>query len=1109
MQSFLKEPRSRIVLQNAKTSFRAFWCKIVLETHQNTHLFILNDREEAAFFYNDLELLFDETHTEKAKKRILFYPASYKKAYQVEKTDNANILYRSDVILKLALRKDLIIVTYPEALCEKVVTDKFIQKNIFSITEGEIISIDILLEFLHQFEYQIEDFVFEPGQFAWRGGIIDIFSYTDEVPYRLELDNDRVISIRQFNPSTQLSIKHVETIDILPNTKESFMDSQRISFTENLNKDTVIWIEDTLYCIDKLNQEFENIVKYWENMEETPIKHANPDELFISGQNFMKTLVDFSAVEFNQSYLSKTPQNINFGIIPQLSFNKSFDLLLNHLIENQKKSIQSFIASKNSQQIERIRTILQDLIQKHHIEQDIDDLFSVLPFDIHEGFTDSINHIAVYTEHQIFDKYQRFQLQEKYTKSEALSIKDLYNLTPGDYVTHIDYGIGRYSGLEKIEVNGKLQEAIRLVYKDNDILYISIHALHKISKYVGKNGSEPTLQRLGSGSWAKIKEQTKRKVKELAFDLIKLYAQRRKAEGFAYAKDDYLQTELEASFIYEETPDQAKAVKAVKKDMQDTAPMDRLICGDVGFGKTEIAIRAAFKAVCNNKQVAILVPTTVLAFQHYHTFTERLQKFPCHIEFLNRFKSAKEQKEILKDILSGNIDIIIGTHRLISKDIEFKNLGLLIIDEEQKFGVGAKEKIRSLKVNIDTLTLSATPIPRTLQLSLMGARDISILATPPANRYPIQTEVHTFNEELIRDAVSYELERGGQVFVVNNNIKNIHEVAALIARLVPDAHIAIGHGQMDGKTLEQIMVDFVNGVYDVLVATTIIESGIDIPNVNTIIIYDAQNFALNVLHQLRGRVGRMNKKAFCYLIAPPLSVLTEQAKKRLQAIEDFSELGSGFNIAMRDLDIRGAGDVLGAEQSGFISEIGFEMYQKILAEALEELNESDENTDRLKEPQDFVHETTIETDLGILIPDEYVSNVNERMNLYKEIDELHTEEEMDTFAERLIDRFGPIPIETQELIHAVRLRRKGRILGFERILLKNQTMICYFISKQDSKYYESNYFQKMLQYVTTHPKFCHLKEHNQKLSLTFDQILSVNDAILKLNNMQIEENLQQ
>ena len=1072
MQSLLSENQKRVLVKNARTSFRAVFSKLAVESSRKTHVFVLNDKEEAAFFYNDLETLFEESSGEKSEKRVLFFPSSYKSSTQKEKIDATNVWYRTDVIHQLISGMPKIVVTYPEALSEKTVAKEFITQNTFAIQVGEIISIDILLEFLHSFEYRMEDFVFEPGQFAWRGGIIDIFSYSNDYPYRLELDNERVISMRYFDPATQRSLKEAEQIEIFPNAKESFTEDKQVYITENIPQDACFWFSDLLYCNDK------------------------------SEKDLMKRLLDFQIVEFDKTFFGENVVTLDLQIEPQMSFNKSFELLLEHLIENKKQNYRSFIASDNEKQIERIKTIINDLVADKS-DTGAEDLFAALPFNLHEGFIDKMSGIAVYTEHQIFDRYKRYALKEKFTQNEALTIKEIYNLQPGDYVTHIDHGVGKYSGLEKIEVGGKTQEAIRLIYKDNDILYISIHALHKISKYVGKDGAEPTIHRLGSGVWAKVKEQTKRRVKELAFDLIKLYAERKHAEGFEFSPDNYLQTELEASFIYEDTPDQLKATTDVKKDMEEAFPMDRLICGDVGFGKTEIAIRAAFKAVCDSKQVAVLVPTTVLAFQHYNTFKERLENFPCTVEFVNRFKSAKEQKEILEKLKAGKIDILIGTHRLISKDVEFKDLGLLIIDEEQKFGVGAKEKIRSLKLNVDTLALSATPIPRTLQLSLMGARDISVLATPPPNRYPIQTELHTFNEDLIREAVTYEIDRGGQVFVIHNQIKNIQDVADMIARLVPDVRIAVGHGRMEGDVLERLMIDFVNGEYDVLVATTIIESGIDIPNVNTIIVYEAQNFALNVLHQLRGRVGRMNKKAFCYLIAPPLSVLTEQAKKRLQAIEDFSELGSGFNIAMRDLDIRGAGDVLGADQSGFISEIGFEMYQKILAEALDELQEEDESGQGFKTPGDFIREVTIETDLGILIPDEYVSNLNERMNLYKEINDLNREEDIAAFMEKLLDRFGAIPPPTQELLNTVRLRTAAKHIGFERVVLKNKSMVCFFTSKQDSKYYESQDFQKMLEYITAHPKSCRLKESNQKLSLTFDGIGSVNEALVKLEELEI------
>jgi transcription-repair coupling factor (superfamily II helicase) len=771
---------------------------------------------------------------------------------------------------------------------------------------------------------------------------------------------------------------------------------------------------------------------------------------------------------------------------------------------NTTGEIKNILLADSPKQVERIYTILDDLEKSHPDENPLD--FACIHLSLHEGFVCKDIGIACYTDHQLFDRYHKFRLKESFSGKQALTLKEMYDLKPGDYVTHIDHGVGRFDGLEKINNNGKWQEAIRIIYQNDDLLYISIHALHRISKYSGKEGHVPSMDRLGSNNWNKLKAKTKARVKDIARDLIKLYAERRSAKGFAFTPDTYLQHELEASFIYEDTPDQVKSTLDVKKDMEADHPMDRLICGDVGFGKTEIAIRAAFKAVADSKQVAILVPTTVLAVQHFKTFSDRLKTLPCRVDYINRFKSTQQQNETLKDLEAGKIDILIGTHRLLSADVKFKDLGLMIIDEEQKFGVSAKEKLKKLRVNVDTLILTATPIPRTLQFSMMGARDMSIISTPPPNRYPVQTEVHVFNEEIVRDAISYELSRGGQVFFVNNRIQNLVDLAAIIKKLVPDARVGVGHGQMEGHQLEKVMLGFVEGDFDVLVSTTIVESGLDIPNANTIIINDAQNYGLSDLHQLRGRVGRSNRKAFCYLLAPPLSILSDEARKRLKAIEEFAEIGSGFNIAMRDLDIRGAGNILGAEQSGFITEIGFEMYQKILDEAMHELKLA-EYSDLYADELDtkYVKECQIETDLEILIPDAYISNITERLSLYKELDNIETEEELMAFQEKLIDRFGPVPTETQELLSALRLRMLARTIGFEKLILRNQLMTGHFISNETSAYYQSEIFTAVLKYVQTHTNSCRMKEGSGKLSITFQRVSNVSDALKILREMKIEE----
>lgn len=1057
-------------------------------------LIVLTEKEEAAYFFNDLENLLGEQDIPFHKKKVLFFPTTYRRPYELEKTDNTNVLSRTEVMKRLGTREGgTIVVTYPEALAEKVVTRAFLKKNTLRLGINESLSIDFVIDLLMEYNFERVDFVVEPGQFSIRGGIVDVFSFTNDRPYRIEFFGDDVESIRTFDPSSQLSIDKLSHITITPNVQDRTLHEQRQSFLQFMEQHTVVWIKDFAFAIDRIDKEFEKAKKAFNELT-SELKHLAPDELFTTPEEFRKDIIDHNIVEFGTRSLLKESRELNFNMQPQPSFNKNFDLLLQNLDDNSKAGIRNVILSDNPKQTERIQTIIKDLKGNRGIKAELD--FELVNLSLHEGFIDKDAKLACYTDHQIFERYHKFHIRDGFAGKEAITLKEIYDLQPGDYVTHIDHGIGRFDGLEKIDNNGKQQEAIRLIYQNNDILYISIHSLHRISKYVGKEGTVPSMNRLGSNAWNKLKTKTKQRVKDIAKDLIKLYAERKAADGFAFAPDSYMQHELEASFIYEDTPDQVKATADVKRDLEKTYPMDRLVCGDVGFGKTEIAIRAAFKAVADSKQVAVLVPTTILALQHYKTFKDRLKEFPCKIDYINRFKSAKEQKQTLQLLEDGKIDILIGTHRLVSKDVKFRDLGLMVVDEEQKFGVATKEKLKQMKVNVDTLTLTATPIPRTLQFSLMGARDLSILNTPPANRYPVQTELHPFNEEIIRDAVHYEMSRGGQVFVVHNKIKNIQEVAGMIQRLVPDAKIAIGHGQMDGHKLEKVMLDFVEGYFDVLVATTIIESGLDIPNVNTIIINEAQNYGLSDLHQLRGRVGRTNKKAFCYLLAPPASVLTDEARKRLKAIEEFSELGSGFNIAMRDLDIRGAGNILGAEQSGFISEIGFEMYQKILDEAIMELKET-EFIGLYDEPvtKDYVKECLIETDLEIMLPDRYVTNITERLSLYKELDSLEAEEDLLKYQEKLIDRFGPVPQQTQELINTIRLRRSARKLGFEKITLKNNLMSATFITNKESPFYQSPIFAIVLQFIQVYQKSVRMKEVNDKLSLTFREVDTVSKAI--------------
>lgn len=1057
---------------------------------------ILSSREEAAYFFNDLENLLEERDLAYEKRNIFLFPSSYKKPYETTDIDNANVLLRSEVINRLSSEtRKFIVVTYPDALTEKVVSRKALKKNTLVLNDGESTSVDFILELLLEFGFYRVDFVVEPGQFSLRGGIVDVFSYSNDFPFRIEIMGDQVESLRTFNPESQISVQKLKKITILPDISQMAEKYEKEDFFSILPSHTVFWNDDTFFAKERIDNAFKIAEEIFADFR-SGIKHSKPDEMFLDGDAFVEKLKDFRLIEFRRHMLAgEGSREFRFNFSPQPSFNKNFELLIKNLVEKTIKGYSNFILSDNPRQINRIHSIFEIVAEEK--KQDGYFKHDTLPISVQEGFIDLDEKITCYTDHQIFERYYRFRIRDKFPGKKAITLKELNNLQPGDYVTHIDHGVGIYSGLEKIEVNGKLQEAIRLIYKGNDILYISIHSLHRIAKYSGKEGAQPVLNRLGSPAWSNLKKKTKSRVKDIAKDLIRLYAERKAKKGFAFSPDTYLQNELEASFIYEDTPDQVKATANVKEDMEKPYPMDRLICGDVGFGKTEVAIRAAFKAVSDSKQVAVLVPTTILALQHFHTFKDRLRDFPCNIDYINRFRTTKQKKDIIKKTKDGQIDILIGTHRLVSGDIQFKDLGLLIIDEEQKFGVSTKEKLKKFKVNVDNLTLTATPIPRTLQFSLMKARDMSLINTPPQNRYPIVTELHVFNEEFIRDAIMYEVSRGGQVFFIHNRVQNIEDVAGMIKRLLPDLRVAIGHGQMPGTRLEEVMVEFIDGYHDVLVATSIVESGLDIPNANTIIINNPHHFGLSDLHQMRGRVGRTNKKAFCYLITPPLTTLTEDARKRLKAIEEFSDLGSGFNIAMRDLDIRGAGNLLGAEQSGFISEIGFEMYHKILDEAMLELKETefkehfagDDKSDHY-----FVNDCVLETDLQLLIPTDYVENTTERLSLYKELDNLSTEEQLERFAEQMLDRFGPVPSETQGLFLAIRLRWLAARLGFEKVILKAGKFIGYFVSNQDSEYYSTEIFSKILNFVQFHPRKCQIREVNGRLSLTVKQITEIQEA---------------
>jgi transcription-repair coupling factor (superfamily II helicase) len=1071
------------------------------KTGRQQHLVILSDKEQAAYFYNDLENLLGDADTDIADKKVLFYPTTYKRPYEPENTDAAYQLSRTEVLNRfLSGNKKTIVVSYPEALAEKVITKQYLNKNTMRLKTGEAVSQDFVIDLLLEYGFERVDFVAEPGQFAIRGSLIDIFSFSNEHPFRIEFFGDEVESIRSFDPVSQLSVKKLNNIVLLPNIQDRHIAEKRVPFPEYIPGSTVLWFHDIHFTLDKIEEEFKKAEAIFTRLEDAE-ERIVPEDLFIHDAVFLGLLKRFKIVEFGKQTFFKDSRWLEFDQNPQPAFNKSFDLLLENIREHTRAGFLNLVFSDNEKQIKRLLGIFEDLQQE--LPDDEKAVIEPVNTSISGGFIDKDLKLLCYTDHQIFERYHRFKLRESFGRKEAITLKELYDLKPGDFVTHIDHGVGRFDGLQIIDNNGKKQEVVRLIYKNNDILYVSIHSLHRISKYVGKEGTPPTLNKLGSNNWAKLKSKTKKRVKDIARDLIKLYAQRRVTKGFAFSPDSYLQTELEASFFYEDTPDQYKATQDIKRDMEADFPMDRLICGDVGFGKTEVAIRAAFKAVADSKQVAVLVPTTVLAMQHAITFSERLKDFPVTVDYINRFKSAKQQKETLAKLKEGKVDILIGTHRLISKDVVFKDLGLLIIDEEQKFGVAAKEKLRQMKSNVDTLTLTATPIPRTLQFSLMGARDLSIINTPPPNRYPVQTELRSFGSDVIRDAIEYEVARGGQVFFVHNRVQNIMEVYDMIHKFVPGVRIGVAHGQMEGRKLEQIMRDFIEGRYDVLLATTIIESGLDIPNANTIIINDSQNYGLSDLHQLRGRVGRTNRKAFCYLLSPPLSVLTPEARKRLQALVEFSDLGSGFNIAMRDLDIRGAGNILGGEQSGFISDIGFDMFHKILDEAIAELKQS-EFEELFKETGKegtFVKDCQLETDLEVLLPNDYVTNIQERLSLYKELENAENEEMLTAFSDHLQDRFGPIPPQTEELINTLRLRWIGREIGFEKIVLKSNRLSGVFTGDSESGYFQTEAFGKVLDFIKNNPTASTMKEVKGKLTMRFDNVRSVKEAIEVLNKL--------
>jgi len=1084
--------KNQIQITNLVGSSMSFVISETFKKDDKSYLLILNDKEEAAYHLNDLEQLLDQ-------KNVLFYPGSYRRPYQIEETDNANVLMRSEVLNRINSRKKpTIIVTYPEALFEKVVTKKDLERNTLKLSVSESVSLDFVNEILFEYNFNRVDFVTEPGDFSVRGGIIDVFSFSNDVPFRIEFFGDEIDSIRTFDVETQLSKEKLRKASIMSNVENKTLQEKRESFLQYIASNTVIFLKNKDLLIGKLDKLFDRAESAFSELSKE-LNHARPIDLFCNGNFIQNQLSDFRVASF-ETYTSGDKPIIDFITKAQPSFNKQFDLLIENLNEYHTKGFTNYIFCANEQQAQRFHDIFEDAKKEVH--------YQTIVFPLYQGFIDFEEKIVCYTDHQIFERYHKFRLKNGFAKKQSITLKELNNLDVGDYVTHIDHGIGKFGGLQKIDVEGKNQEAIKLIYGDRDILYVSIHSLHKISKFNGKDGKAPKIYKLGSGAWKKIKQKTKKRVKEIAYNLIKLYAKRRMEKGLAFGPDTHIQHELEASFIYEDTPDQYTATQDVKADMEKEQPMDRLVCGDVGFGKTEIAIRAAFKAVDNGKQVAILVPTTILAFQHYKTFTKRLEKFPVRIDYLNRFRTSKQRNEAIEGVNDGSIDIIIGTHQLTNKKIKFKDLGLLIIDEEQKFGVAVKDKLKTLKENVDTLTLTATPIPRTLQFSLMAARDLSVISTPPPNRHPIDTQVIRFSEEMIRDAITYEISRGGQVFFIHNRIENIKEVAGLLQRLVPDANIGIGHGQMEGKKLESLMLGFMNNEFDVLVSTTIVESGLDVTNANTIFINNANNFGLSDLHQMRGRVGRSNKKAFCYFITPPYHMMTDDARKRIEALELFSDLGSGINIAMKDLEIRGAGDLLGGEQSGFINDIGFDTYQKILNEAIEELKENEFKelyTTEENKPKEFIKEVQIDTDFEVLFPDNYINSITERLNLYNELSTLETDEELQQYEQRLIDRFGELPIQAIDLLDSVRLKWFAKQLGLEKIVLKQKRMIGYFISNQQSEFYQTKAFTKVLTYVQQNATTSVIKEKQTKIGLrlliTFIKIDSVETALKRLKKV--------
>ena len=1070
----------------------SFYAAAAVAKSGGVHLFVAEDRDAAAYLMNDFYNLLDE-------ERVCFFPSSWKRSAVYGAEDAQGVVQRTATMNALRGfpgKGYLVVCTYPEALAERVADADTLRKGTISVRVGDKISIEVLEQELVDAAFTRVDFVYEPGQYSVRGGIVDVFSYSESKPYRLDFFGDEVDSIRRFNISSQLSSDKLDRVEIIPDLNAGVPAAAKVSLARFAGADAAWWFYDADFVFRRVNDVRRKTLADMERPEEI-------DSLLTSRNGLLADLAGCRIFALRDNLPERPAEaSVKFSTAPQPKFNKNFEMLADDMIRNALRGYDTYILSENKAQVERLENIFHQIGRGQAVVRS-------LSVTLHEGFVDNDLKLCLYTDHQIFDRYQRYRINGEIRRDEQMTVAELNQLRPGDYVVHIDYGVGRFDGLVKIAAgDGRMQEAIKLVYKDGDVLFVNVHSLHRISRYKSGDGEPPKVYKLGNGAWQKLKNATKKAVKDISRELIALYAKRKASKGFAFSPDSYLQHELEASFKWEDTPDQQSATAAVKKDMESDQPMDRLVCGDVGFGKTEVAIRAAFKAAVDGKQVAVLVPTTILALQHYRSFTERLRNFPVRVEYLNRTKSAKEVGQIREDLAAGKIDILIGTHKILGKQIVFRDLGLLIIDEEQKFGVAAKEKLTQMSVSVDTLTLTATPIPRTLQFSLMGSRDLSVISTPPPNRQPILTESHVFSEEIVRDAVEAELARGGQVYFVHNRVEDLPVLQGLITRLCPKARVAVGHGKMPAEQLEKLIMDFIYGEFDVLVSTTIVENGIDIPNANTIIVNNAQNFGLSDLHQLRGRVGRSNQKAYCYLLSPPDELLSADARRRLRAIEEFSDLGSGFNIAMQDLDIRGAGNLLGAEQSGFVADIGFETYQKIMNEAVAELRAEGLNVPGLSDGEQgvveqmrFIDDAHIDIEVEAALPDAYVSQQAERLKLYRELDSTKDEEALQAFESRLADRFGPLPRAAKELLNVVRLRWEAIRLGMERVKVKNGLMIVHFVGEENSPYYKSETFMALLQRVTRHPDRFVLKQHNNRLAMTVRNVKDVEDAYKTLQQL--------